>query len=270
MFEVAYTQHRGKQNAHQQDALWNGKQAIQHVGIASCAEIFLEKSLLLAVADGVAVSPAPHIASMFIIKALAQTGGASEPLTARRVRHVHGLLCDRYARGRTWGSSTTLVAARCVDDVCEIVNVGDSRAYRITASGDWIQLSRDHTILNDMIARGEAESGREYASMYQGLAHCLVADHEESDFSIHCNQSPFLPGDSLLLCSDGLHDTLGDGVMRELYRATASPLEQVKIWRKAVMAAGAPDNFSIIFGKKFSLPVIASCSTAEDGITGTG
>jgi serine/threonine protein phosphatase PrpC len=54
------------------------------------------------------------------------------------------------------------------------------------------------------------------------------------------------------LCSDGLHDTLGDDRLRNLYNASASPLEQVKIWRKAVMAAGAPDNFSIIFSRRFT------------------
>lgn len=250
MFEVAYTQHRGKKNPHQQDALWTGKEAIQHIDTPSCSYTFAGKSLLLAVADGVAVSPAPHIASLFIIKALGMVGGSEVPLTSRRVRDIHGFLCDRYAKGRTWGSSSTLVAARCTGDACEIVNVGDSRAYRISATGEWMQLSHDHTILNDMIASGEAEAGKEYAHLYQGLAHCLVADHEEDSFAVHCRQTPFLTGDSLLLCSDGLHDTLGDECLRRLYSASASPLEQVNIWRKAVMTAGAPDNFSIVFVRR--------------------
>jgi serine/threonine protein phosphatase PrpC len=251
-FEIAYTQHRGKRNLHQQDALWNGKQAIQHIDIPCRAYTLSTESLLLAVADGVAVSPNPYIASLFVIKTLGMVGGAEVSLTSRRVRDIHGLLCDRYAKGRTRGSSTTLVAVRCTSDACEVTNVGDSRAYQISADGHWQQLSHDHTILNDMIASGEAEAGREYACMYQGLAHCLVADSEEEDFRVHFCRSPFSPGDSILLCSDGLHDTLGDDRLRNLYNASASPLEQVKIWRKAVMAAGAPDNFSIIFSRRFT------------------
>lgn len=249
MFEIAYTQHRDKLNPHQQDALWNGKQAIQHVDIPSRTYTLPEKSLLLAVADGVAVSPAPYLASLFVIKTLGMVGGAEVSLTSRRVRDIHGLPCDRHAKGRTWGSSTTLVAVRCTSDACEVANVGDSRAYRISTDGHWQQLSHDHTILNDMIASGEAEAGLEYARMYQDLAHCLVAD-EEDDFRVHFCQSPFFPGDSMLLCSDGLHDTLGDDRLRSLYSVSASPLEQVKIWRKAVMAAGAPDNFSIIYSRR--------------------
>ena len=251
MFDIAYTQHRGKQNPHQQDALWNGKQAIQDVDIPTGTYTVSEKSLLLAVADGVAISPSPDLASIFVIKTLGMAG-AEVPLTSRRVRDIHGLLCGRYAKGRTKGSSTTLVAVRCTSDVCEILNVGDSRAYRISTDGHWHQLSHDHTVLNDFIASGEAEEGHEYASFYQALAHCLIADDDEDGFSVHCCHSPFLTGDSLLLCSDGLHDTLGDDLLRSLYRASASPLEQVDIWRKAVMAAGAPDNFSIILSRRLT------------------
>jgi len=78
----------------------------------------------------------------------------------------------------------------------------------------------------------------------------LVADHEDDGFAVHGCQSPFLPGDGLLLCSDGLHDVLSDEKLRGLFNVSIAPLEQVKIWRRAVMAAGAPDNLSIIFARR--------------------
>lgn len=249
MFEVSYTQHRGKQNPYQQDALWNGSKAFQEIDLTCGAHTLTAPGLLLAIADGVSVSPEPQLASLFAINALTQDGDANRPLTARRIRELHERLSDRYARGRTRGSSTTLVAARWTGDSCEIVNVGDSRAYRISANGEWLQLSHDHTILNDMLAAGEAETGREYASLYQGLAHCLVADHDEVEFAVHCRQFPLLPGDRLLLCSDGLHDTLGDKLC-SLYDPAVSPPEQLKRWRKAVLSAGAPDNFSVVLAQR--------------------
>ncbi|MDR2196059.1 MAG: protein phosphatase 2C domain-containing protein [Gallionellaceae bacterium] len=249
MFTIAYTHHRGKRSPHQQDALWNGRQAIQEKAIASAAYPCHADSLLLAVADGIANSPSPHLASRFVIETLGQMG-SDAPLTPRLVRDIHGRLCDRYAKGKTLGSTTTLVAARCAGDACEIVNVGDSRAYRISATGEWTQLSRDHTLLNDLIDEGMAESGVEYAGLYQMLAHCLAADHEEDSFAVHHCRTPFLRGDNLLLCSDGLHDVLSDEKLCGLFDASISPLDQVKRWRKAVMAAGAPDNFSIILARR--------------------
>lgn len=252
MFDIAYTHHHGKRHPQQEDALWNGQQTIQKKSILSAAYTHSADSLLLAVADGVAISPQPHLASRFVIETLARIGGADVPLTTRLIRDLHACLCDRYAKGRTVGTSTTLVAARCAGDLCEIVNVGDSRAYLISANGAWTQASHDHTVLNDLIDQGIVDPDGRYASIYQALAHCLTAEYEEDGFAIHSRQSPFLPGDSLLLCSDGLHDVLGDEKLRDLFDASLAPLEQVKIWRKAVMQAGAPDNLSIILARRLA------------------
>ena len=248
MIEVAYSQHSGKLNRSQQDTLWNGVACIQSSNAATASYTTEEDRLLIAVADGVATSPFPHLASRFVIEALAEFGN-DVALSVKYVREIQGKLCDRYAKGKTLGSSTTLVAATCCHSICHIVNVGDSRAYMITASGNWTQLSHDHTILNDFIETGEADPKIEYAQMYGGLAHCLIADNEEDVFSAHHSSAPFLAGASLLLCSDGLHDTLGDTALRQLYSPDNSPQEQVAVWRKAVLQAGAPDNFSIILAR---------------------
>lgn len=74
----------------------------------------------------------------------------------------------------------------------------------------------------------------------------MIADDEEVDFPVHRNVSPFLPGDSLLLCSDGVHDCLGDSVLKHLFTPGRPPIEQVAIWRQAILDAGAPDNLSLI------------------------
>ena len=61
---------------------------------------------------------------------------------------------------------------------------------------------------------------------------------------------PFLPGDALLLCTDGVHDTINDNELQRLTDASLSPKAQVQVWRQAVLAAGAPDNLSMIFVRK--------------------
>lgn len=248
MFEIAFTQHAGKVHPVQQDALWNGETCIQLPDAGTSLQTLMQP-LLLAIADGVAISPQPQLASRFVIKHLAEIS-ATRGLSARTVRDVHGALCDRYARGKTYGSSTTLVAAFINDNVCQIVNVGDSRAYLVTANGCWTQLSRDHTVLNDLRDAHLAEDGIEYASVYDALSDCLIADDEEDQFSIHLRQTIMQPSDTLLLCSDGVHDTLGDRQLRKLYDAELSVYAQVDIIREAVLRAGAPDNFSLILARR--------------------
>ena len=212
------------------------------------ASLTLDDSALFAVSDGVTASRGAAAASKLVIEALVK-GGIESRLVGKRVRQGHQVLCDRYAGTARRGCSATLVAARIAGSDLEIVNVGDSRAYLIRECGNWQQVSQDHTVLNELIASGEiqAERGVQYAQMYDGLAHCLTADHEECDFPVHYWQGDFKAGNSLLLCSDGMHDALGDFQIQALYEPEKSVYGQVEIWRQAVMDAGAQDNFSLIF-----------------------
>lgn len=86
----------------------------------------------------------------------------------------------------------------------------------------------------------------EYASIYAALTDSLVADPFEDEFNIHRSLATVGPGDRIVLCSDGIHDTLGgaETIRRISYEANAS--EMVDGMRGAVLSAGAPDNFSIV------------------------
>lgn len=46
--------------------------------------------------------------------------------------------------------------------------------------------------------------------------------------------------------TDGVHDTLGEAHLQSLFQPGLEPADQVRVWREAVLAAGAPDNFSLI------------------------
>ena len=252
MLELAYTQHSGGSSRQQQDAMWNG-QTILQARNARIAGHIEEGSVSLAIADGVAASIRPARASRFVVEALSRLD-SRDRLTGRQIREIQARLADKYAGGEIHGSSTTLVAARVAQNHCEIVNVGDSRAYVFSPEGDCRQISEDHTILNELISSGEIipEEGVEYSHMYQGLAHCLTADTEEYGFALHFQESALNKGSGLLLCSDGLHDAIGDGRIRELYQAGLPALNQVERWRQAVIDVGVPDNLSILFARRLT------------------
>lgn len=250
--DVAFTQHSGKLHSSQQDALWDGRTAIQSSDLPVDSHVVDVGSLLIAVADGVSVSPVPQHASRVVIEALAEIWAAQPNLDGRTVRKVHGMLCDRLARGRTFGASTTLVAAQIAGGRCTVVNVGDSRAYHVTPTADWRRLSRDHTVLEDLIEKGQAVRGTDYARIYDALEHCLIADDDEATFPVHRSEVAFEAGDTLLLCSDGIHDCLGEDQLRGMFDPARPLPDQVRIWREAVLQAGAPDNLSIILARCLS------------------
>ena len=127
-----------------------------------------------------------------------------------------------------------------------ILNVGDSRVYRVNREGRWRRLSEDHTVLQGMIDRGEASPDTEYASLYMALAHVLCADSEEGDFVIHRVLVALEPGDTLVLCSDGIHDQIGEAMLWALFDPALDVAAQAKVWRDAVWRDGAKDNLSLI------------------------
>lgn len=241
---IAYTQHCGD-NPDQQDTLWSGLRIFQERDLPPRQYLSNEVEVFAAVADGVANSPAPRRASRIALQSLATDIAAAKPFNASLVRRAHGCLCDALARGRNYGSATTLTAAACRGERCTVVSVGDSRAYRFAADGQWEQITRDHTILNRLIDEGAAEEGVAYAGFYGMLDSCLTADDADTEFSIHYSTTTFMPGDMLLLCTDGVHDTLGEELMA-LFDRNAGALAQVRRWRQAILDAGAPDNFSLV------------------------
>lgn len=245
--EYAYTQHRGNVARIQQDALLAGHVLMQQADSPVVSETADAERFLVAVADGVGSSPYPQLVSRYVLDLLAQelaVDGAM--LDTRLIRRIHGRLCERYAKGRTYGSATTLAAVLFKGENCVVLNVGDSRIYRIDSSGRWCRLSRDHTVLADLIEKGIADPLQQYGQIYNALEHCLIADDEEDDFAVHCVNLVVHPGDTLLLCTDGVYESLGEEEMRFLFDGNV-PLEMnVAHYREAVLAAGAMDNFSLI------------------------
>ena len=108
------------------------------------------------------------------------------------------------------GMGTTLVSAVSYDGGAVLSNVGDSRAYHITADG--IQrVTKDHSLVESMVDRGDitAEEARRHPNRNL-ITRALGPDMSALSDEYIC---PLEPGDFLLLCSDGLVDTVTDQEM---------------------------------------------------------
>ena len=223
MLEIAYTMHQGKICRQQQDCILIDGAVHQDSVLPITALSLAGDEVLLAVADGVASSGgnrriAPQQASRIVLEELVKAvrehpEWLQEGFVANRhVRRVQERLSDRLAdHPQTYGAASTLALAHVRGQRAAILNVGDSRVYHADREGRWRRLSKDHTVLQGMIDRGEASPDKEYASLYMALAHVLCADPEENDFAIHRVLVTLKPGDTLVLCSDGIHDEIGEG-----------------------------------------------------------
>ncbi|NCC41641.1 MAG: serine/threonine protein phosphatase, partial [Gammaproteobacteria bacterium] len=191
--DLALAQHRGLLTRAQQDALLVAGAVLQSSDLRTHPPVSEGQNGLCAVADGVAISPCPQRASRAVLEALYEIGprhddvlqdGWIGPRLIRR--HVHPALCRALAGNRrTHGSACTLALLQWRAGRFSVLNVGDSRVYRIDREGRWQQLSRDHTYFNSMVERGEVAADQSVGQLYQDLEHMLIADEAEEDFAIH-------------------------------------------------------------------------------------
>lgn len=105
------------------------------------------------------------------------------------------------------GMGTTLVAALIHNRRVSIVNVGDSRAYRITRDGIR-QITRDHSLVQMMVERGDITP--EMAKSYPGKNLITRAIGTEPMVLCDLYRQELDKGDFLLLCSDGLSNLMDD------------------------------------------------------------
>ena len=105
------------------------------------------------------------------------------------------------------GMGTTLVVALLADSFINVAHVGDSRMYRLRG-GDLMQLTRDHSLLQEQIDSGMIT--REMARRSQNKNLVTRAVGIEPAVAPEINSFEVKEGDIYLLCSDGLNDMVED------------------------------------------------------------
>ena len=151
---------------------------------------------------------------------------------------VYSRACNEIANA---GMGTTLVSAVIVGHCAEIINVGDSRAYLIRGR-ELTQITRDHSVVAELVERGELTSDQAQHHPNRNLITRAVGVEErvESDlFSLRLRR-----GDRLLLCSDGLSNTLTEEELCSLSRGGRSASNVCHALVDRAVQKGARDNVS--------------------------
>ena len=142
--------------------------------------------------------------------------------------------------------ATTMVAATIRGDTLTIANVGDSRAYLIRGK-KVEQITHDHNLVGEMLRDGLITEAESHKSKVKNLLTRSLG----GEFAVHVDifpDIPLLPGDRILLCSDGLTRYAG---REDLYALSShgSPEEVVNKLIAYANHKGGADNISTIFIK---------------------
>lgn len=111
------------------------------------------------------------------------------------------------------GMGTTIVLAFAFKNSALIAHLGDSRAYNY-GDGKFTQLTEDHSLVNELVKMGQItkEQAKHHPQkniITQALGVSSTIDPEFCDINFHDN-------DILLLCTDGLTNSLSDPQIQQI------------------------------------------------------
>ena len=140
------------------------------------------------------------------------------------------------------GMGTTVTSLLVTGNVGFIAHVGDSRLY-LLRDDEVHQLTEDHSLLNELMRHGKIKSQKDLDPRFKNAVTRAVGVHETIDVDVFLFD--ILPGDRILICSDGLHGYLDNDRVREV-SAIAALDDSVREYIDFANRRGGIDNITAI------------------------
>ena len=216
-----------------------------------------KNALLCVVCDGMGGAKSGNIASTLAVdiftqevRAAYKSGMSFEQMSALMLsagKTANTAVYTKAQQGEEFrGMGTTLVAALIQGKCAAVLNVGDSRAYRINRGGIR-RVTTDHSVVELMIQRGEVT--QEEARHYPGRNLITRAVGTESDVKCDLFRLDLDRGDCVLLCSDGLTNLVDDQeILFEVVHG-ANKQRCCQSLLKIAQNRGAPDNVTCVLAQ---------------------
>ncbi|APR86222.1 Protein serine/threonine phosphatase PrpC, regulation of stationary phase [Minicystis rosea] len=207
---------------------------------------------LFVVADGMGGRAAGEVAARITIeetcKALVTAGaiGPQPPLPTlvTAIQHANYQVHDRAQGTPAWrGMGSTVAALLACGHRAALAHVGDSRIYRLR--GDRLTLlTEDHSLFNDWVRAGIAIPHRPESFPHRHVITRAVGTAPAVE--VDARVVEVVPGDTFLLCSDGLSGVVGVRDMLEILMHT-DDLESAVEWLiTRANQLGGPDNVTAV------------------------
>lgn len=144
------------------------------------------------------------------------------------------------------GMGTTCTAVLCRGAECAFAHVGDSRAYSIVPGESYERITRDHTMVQKMVERGELTPEQAEIHPKRNYITRAVGVGESVEPDVFTRR--LLPGEILLLCSDGLYGYLfSEDELPELVLQATKVLSAAPLIEKANAYGGGDNITAVIF-----------------------
>jgi PPM family protein phosphatase len=219
---------------------------------------FNRLGIMFAVADGMSGQPGGKIASKLACDSLIsyymekpQNGIGQLPIELLR-EHLKKVIFEIdmkvFEHSKTdqtiTDMGTTLSVLVLTNRSAIIAHVGDSRIYRIRKK-QLKQLTEDHTFVQEMIEEGELKPDEVSSHPLRHVLTQVIGTEERLEKVFSCVET-IVPGDSFLLCTDGLHNMVPDNIILDSLSYSSNPQKKAVRLVDLALKKGGEDNISVI------------------------
>jgi protein phosphatase len=148
------------------------------------------------------------------------------------------------AQSSARGLGCTVTTALIQDDHAYIGNIGDSRTY-LFRDGILTSLTKDHSLVYRLVEAKQIQPDDIYSHPQRNLIYrSLGAGHKSVDPDVF--QASLRPGDSLLLCSDGLWEMVRHQELEKVLKENSNAQKICDILIELANANGGEDNITAV------------------------
>ncbi|MFZ0664576.1 MAG: Stp1/IreP family PP2C-type Ser/Thr phosphatase [Acidimicrobiales bacterium] len=216
-------------------------------------DLAFEAGSLYGVADGMGGHVGGDIAARIAVETLEETFSRN-PSVEGMLAAVQAANVAVWERGRVdpdlRGMGTTLTAAALIADAAAVggdrlilVNVGDSRAYRLR-EGVLEQLTTDHSVAEELVARGELTPEEANLHPHRHILTRVLGVTPE----VEVDAWELFPkaGDRYLICSDGLSNEVSADQITSILARETSPILVAEDLIHTANNKGGHDNITVV------------------------
>ena len=172
------------------------------------------------------------------------TKNVEEQLKAAIRRANKAILNYGEAQSSARGLGCTVTTALVQDDHAYIGNIGDSRTY-LYRDGTLTSLTKDHSLVYRLVEAKQIQPDEIYSHPQRNLIYrSLGAGHKSVDPDVF--HTSLRPGDSLLLCSDGLWEMVRHQELEKVLKENSSAEKICDILIELANANGGEDNITAV------------------------
>jgi PPM family protein phosphatase len=209
----------------------------------------IEQGVFL-VCDGMGGAAAGEVASSLAVDEMMRvlTDRAPEVLLSSLIEQAVSVANEViYSRAQSNsklnGMGTTLVALVTEERRIQVLNIGDSRCYRLRA-GNLEQITQDHSLVDEQVRLGRMSEAEAVRSPLRNVITRALGTQSRVTPDIFDLDAE--PGDLFLLCSDGLIREVSDGGIEAILSNENALDDKCTELVNAANRAGGADNITCL------------------------